>query len=244
MKIVVFSDNNTDIQIICKVILCCGYEYDFFNNEKDLFKRLDKEGYDMLIMHVQNFILRYKNILSEIRTKLYFLIPAIVISNDSTEGEVVGAFEAGADDFLVSPTRPRVLIARVKALLRRSYLYSNENAIITVNNYVFEPLMNRVTVSGDFIEIRPKEFKLALLLFCNLGRPLSREYILRKIWRSGSSDNIRSIDSYIARIRLKLLLIPKNGYKLVPVYGYGYRLIEVDKMLGVKTRLVIDAFNE
>ncbi|QRX83434.1 response regulator transcription factor [Glaciimonas sp. PAMC28666] len=231
MKIVIFCENSTDIKDICKEIFVSGYKYDVFHDEKNLFKRLHKEGYDMVIVHVHNFMLKYQNFLTEIRTKVYYLIPAIVISNDSTEGEVVGAFEAGADDFLVNPIRPRELIARVKALFRRSYLRCNENAKITVNNYVFEPLINRVTVSGDLIEMRPREFKLALLLFCNFDRALSREYILRKIWKSESNNNIRSIDSHIARIRLKLFLIPKNGYKLAPVYGYGYRLSEVNKMI-------------
>ena len=90
--------------------------------------------------------------------------------------------------------------------------------------YVFETRSARLTIAGELVELTQKEFDLALLLFRNLGRPLSRAYILEAVWSRDIEIPSRTMDTHISRVRSKLHLRPENGFRLAPVYSYGYRL--------------------
>jgi DNA-binding response OmpR family regulator len=84
-------------------------------------------------------------------------------------------------------------------------------------------------MAGKQIEVTQKEFDLALLLFQNLGRPLSRAYILEAIWSRERDVPSRTMDTHVSRVRNKLQLKPENGFRLTPVYSYGYRLEQLPK---------------
>jgi DNA-binding response OmpR family regulator len=79
-------------------------------------------------------------------------------------------------------------------------------------------------MDGEQIDVTHKEFNLALLFFRNLGRPLSRAYIHESIWVRETAVPSRTMDTHVSRVRNKLRLRPENGFRLVPVYSYGYRL--------------------
>jgi len=119
------------------------------------------------------------------------------------------------------------LIARVQALLRRSYPHQHMPESLEFGQYIFETRSARLTISGNLIELTQKEFDLALLLFRHLGRPLSRAYILEEVWSRDVEIPSRTLDTHISRVRNKLQLRPENGFKLVPVYSYGYRLEQI-----------------
>jgi len=77
---------------------------------------------------------------------------------------------------------------------------------------------------GSVIDVTQKEFYLALLFFRNIGRPLSRAYIHESVWVRETAVPSRTMDTHVSRVRNKLALRPENGFRLVPVYSYGYRL--------------------
>jgi DNA-binding response OmpR family regulator len=98
---------------------------------------------------------------------------------------------------------------------------------IRFGNYVFESRSGRLTMAGTHIQVTQKEFELALLFFRNLGRPLSRAYILEAVWASEVEIPSRTMDTHVSRVRSKLQLRPENGFRLAPVYSYGYRLEQI-----------------
>lgn len=97
-------------------------------------------------------------------------------------------------------------------------------------HYAFDRITNRVTVENIVIRLTKKEFELALLLFRNLGKPLSRDQIHEAIWRSARVPSSRTLDTHVAKLRSKLSLCLENGYRLMPIYGYGYWLVSVDAL--------------
>ncbi|MEG0884449.1 MAG: winged helix-turn-helix domain-containing protein, partial [Janthinobacterium sp.] len=91
-------------------------------------------------------------------------------------------------------------------------------------HYTFETRPDRLLRDGEVLDVTHKEFALALLFFRNLGRPLSRAYIHEAVWQRDTALPSRTMDTHVSRVRNKLQLKPEHGYRLVPVYSYGYRL--------------------
>lgn len=135
-----------------------------------------------------------------------------------------GILAAGATDYLVKPIRRHELATRVQVLLRRAYPEREEPEQVRFGDYLFEPKSGRICVGNRQVVLTQKEFRLALLFFRHLGRPLSRATIQDHIWMQEPEVPSRTIDTHVSRVRMKLNLKPENGYRLVPVYSYGYRL--------------------
>ncbi|HEY4318733.1 MAG TPA: response regulator transcription factor [Herbaspirillum sp.] len=147
------------------------------------------------------------------------------------------ALQTGADaraavDYVLKPLRLNEVQLRVQILLQRADPDYQDQQQLRFAQYVFETPSNRITRDGVAVEMTQKEFELALLLFGNLGRPLSRAYIQDAIWSRANDDDdddlpSRTLDTHISRVRNKLQLKPEQGFRLTPVYGYGYQLEQV-----------------
>jgi DNA-binding response OmpR family regulator len=86
-----------------------------------------------------------------------------------------------------------------------------------------------VIAAGSTVNLTQKEFDLALLFFRHLGRPLSRAFIRESIWMQEADVPSRTVDTHVSRVRSKLRLRPENGFRLLPVYNFGYRLEQINK---------------
>ena len=178
----------------------------------------------MLVIHWQSPDSSGIEVLRWARERLPASLPVLLMTNQADEDDIVAGLAAGADDYIIKPIRRGELVARIQALLRRAYPTQNAAEQIQFGDYVFETRTGRLTMKGNVIELTQKEFDLALLLFRNIGRPLSRAYILEAVWSRDIEVPSRTMDTHISRIRSKLQLRPENGYRLAPVYSYGYRL--------------------
>jgi DNA-binding response OmpR family regulator len=149
------------------------------------------------------------------------------MTSRSGEDDIVAGLAAGADDYMIKPLRRGELLARVQALLRRAYPSQNMVEQIQFGSYIFETRTARLLKDNVPIEVTQKEFELALLFFRNLGRPLSRAYILEAVWARDIELPSRTMDTHVSRVRTKLQLRPEFGFRLAPVYSYGYRLEQI-----------------
>jgi DNA-binding response OmpR family regulator len=136
----------------------------------------------------------------------------------------VAALDAGANDYLIKPMRNGEIVARVQVLLKRAYPEQHAGELMRFGRYVFETATTCVKHDQKTIKVTQKEFDLALLFFEHLGRPLSRAYIREMIWPGESELPSRTLDTHVSRVRSKLGLRPENGFRLSPVYSYGYEL--------------------
>ena len=150
-------------------------------------------------------------------------LPIIMLTARSTESDKLGGFDAGADDYITKPFSPRELVARVKALLRRSSVETSE-APIEVAGLRLEPETFRVIAKGEAIRMGPTEFRLLHFLMRNLDRVLSRARLLDGVWGDQVFIEERTVDVHIRRLRLALQ--PSGHDRLIEtVRGGGYRFL-------------------
>jgi len=151
-------------------------------------------------------------------------VPIIMLTALAEEVDQVTGLEIGADDYITKPFSPRALVARVRALLRRSKGGTKTPNVIRVGGLEIDAEKYNVTHNGNPIKLTPNEFKLLQLLAARPGQTLTREQLLDDLHGSALSFD-RSIDSHIKNLRKKLEAAA--GQALIEtVYGIGYRFIE------------------
>lgn len=224
MRIAVLDNDRSQADTICQVLSGAGHTCQTFESGKDLLAQLRKDSADLLIMDWQVADMPGTEVLRRAKEKMAANTPTMFLANASAEDDMVAGVTSGADDFLVKPLRRGELAARVSALLRRAYPSQNGSEQLTFGQYTFETRPGRLLMDGQPVDVTHKEFYLALLFFRNIGRPLSRAYIHESVWVRETAVPSRTMDTHVSRVRNKLALRPENGFRLVPVYSYGYRL--------------------
>ncbi len=227
MRIAVLDNDHNQTNLICEVLASTGHTCIAFHSAKELLLQLRKETFEMLILDWQVPDLSAAEVLRESRDKLPTNMPVLVLANRSGEDDIIASIDAGANDYLVKPIRRVELVARVQALLRRAYPDWHNAEQINFGPYAFEARTGRLQLNNKPIELTQKEFALALLFFRHLGRPLSRAFIHESVWSRDVELISRTMDTHVSRVRNKLQLRPENGYRLAPVYSYGYRLEQI-----------------
>lgn len=229
MRIAILDDDQNLLDLTAATLTSAGHVCHTFSSGKAMMHQLHRESFDLLILdwHVPD--LNGTEILKWVREKLSASLPVLFMTSRSGEDDIVAGLAAGADDYMIKPIRRAELVARVQALLRRAYPTQTASEIVNFGPYEFDVRASRAKLNGEEIELTQKEFDLALLLFQNLSRPLSRAYILEAVWSRDIEVPSRTMDTHISRVRSKLDLRPENGYRLAPVYSYGYRLEQISK---------------
>jgi DNA-binding response OmpR family regulator len=224
MKIAVLEQDRSQAELICQVLTAAGHHCQAFDNARDFFFQLRKDNTDLLVMDWKVADMEGPEVLRRAKEKMASNAPAIFLVGGNAEDDIIAGVTAGADDYLVKPLRRGELVARVSALLRRAYPAQNSAEQLQFGPFTFETRPGRLLKDGSIIDVTQKEFSLALLFFRNIGRPLSRAYIHESVWVRDTDIPSRTMDTHVSRVRNKLSLRPENGFRLVPVYSYGYRL--------------------
>jgi len=224
MKIAVLEQDRPQADLICQVLSAAGHSCQSYDSARDLLGQLRKDSADMLVMDWNVPDMDGAEVLRRAKEKLASAAPTMFLVGNNAEDDIIAGVTAGADDYLVKPLRRGELVARVSALLRRAYPSQNSAEQLQFGPYTFETRPGRLLKDGSVIDVTQKEFSLALLFFRNIGRPLSRAYIHESVWVRENDVPSRTMDTHVSRVRNKLHLRPENGFRLVPVYSYGYRL--------------------
>lgn len=146
-------------------------------------------------------------------------IPIILLTAKSEEEDKLFGYELGADDYMTKPFSPKVLVAKVKALIKRVNTPKDQN-ILDYNGLKINKLSHEVILHGESLSLSPKEYDLLIYLSSNEGIALSRDKILDNVWGYDYFGDIRTVDTNIKRLREKLL--DKADY-IATVRGSGYK---------------------
>lgn len=148
--------------------------------------------------------------------------PVLFASALGAEQDIVVALDAGADDYVVKPLRHEEVLARVRALARRTGAAGR--ALLGCGTVSLDITNRSATLRGQPVALTDREFDVALYLLKNRGRLISRAELLKQVWRTSASLETRTVDTHVSRVRQKLQLQRANGFRLEAVYNHGYRL--------------------
>ncbi|MBD3145037.1 response regulator [Microbispora bryophytorum] len=148
-------------------------------------------------------------------------LPIILLTARGDDLDVVVGLEAGADDYVVKPVEPRVLDARIRAILRR--LESATPDRLTFGDLVIDRGALKVSLAGKEIHLTPTELRLLLELVRHPGQVLNRRYLLRAVWDHTHVADSRLVDACVQRIRAKIEPAPADPVYIHTVRGFGYR---------------------
>lgn len=156
-------------------------------------------------------------------------IPVLILTARSQESDLVMGFNLGADDYVTKPFSTAELVARVRALLRRSSLQASSDTaaqkVERFGNVEVNPDTRIVLRNGGAVELTPKEFDLLLALIRRRGAIASRNELLKEVWRYGNADIMtRTVDVHIAELRRKLEEDPADPRHILTARKAGYRL--------------------
>jgi len=162
------------------------------------------------------------DILKEVRAETTMQdLPVLVLTARTTEMDKLVGFEHGADDYLTKPFSTRELVARVKALLRRSKSAPASGRMMA-GDLIVDTLSREASIAGRKLALTRREFDLLAFLLHHQGRVVSREELLRKVWGYGYMGETRTVDVHVRRVRVKL---GEAGRFIETVMGAGYKLV-------------------
>jgi two-component system alkaline phosphatase synthesis response regulator PhoP len=150
-------------------------------------------------------------------------VPVILVTARDEDIDKIVGLELGADDYLTKPFNPREMVARVKALLRRSVMagISDSQIILHIADLTIDTGRREVLVAGALIEMRTQEFEVLYYLAQNHGRVLTREKLLNLAWGFDYAGETRTVDMHVSQIRRKL---QHSKIKIETITGVGYKL--------------------
>ena len=146
-------------------------------------------------------------------------VPVIMLTARSEERDELQGFELGVDEYISKPFSPKILVARVEAILRRT-LGTDKNELLNAGGIVIDKAANQVTIDGRHVELSYKEFELLSYFVENQGLALSREKILNSVWNYDYFGDARTIDTHVKKLRSKL---GDKGDYIKTIWGMGYK---------------------
>jgi two-component system response regulator MtrA len=220
---ILFADDDLDIQqAVCFVLEEAGMEVHFASDGRhalDIFRVIP---IDLVILDVMMPEIDGLEVCKRIRR--ISGIPVIMLTARGREEDVVCAFETGADDYIIKPLRPRELVARVHALLRRAIEQRDNQRLLAFGSLMMDLEAHRVTYRDRNIQMSPMEFKLLRYLMENAGIVLSKEDLLEHVWGyPPAAGDMNLIEATVRRLRKKVEKDPSHPHYIKTVWGTGYR---------------------
>ena len=224
MRIALLEDDRDQIALLRGWIEGAGHSLHAYERGRDFLREVARESFDVFLLDWMIPDKSGTEVLAWIRANLKERVPVLFVTARDAEEDIVSVLQAGADDYLVKPLRKLELLARIQAVLRRARPAGGDEEAADFGEYHIDVARRSITRRGEAIDLTQKDFDLAVFLFRNQGRLLSRNHLFEAVWGKSTEINSRTIDTHVSRLRTRLGLAPENGWRLASVYQHGYRL--------------------
>ena len=224
MRIAVLEDDAAQAELLQSWFNAAGHKCRLFSTGTDFRTALMHDTFDLLVLDWNLPDTSGTDVLAWVRENMDWHIPVLFATSREQEEDIVFALEHGADDYMTKPVKQRETLARIAALERRTHPATEPDTMLELGPFGFDIANRQVRIGADTVELTNKEFELALLLFRNPGRLLSRSYLLENVWGTSAELSTRTVDTHISRVRNKLGIHPDRGVRLSAIYNHGYRL--------------------
>ena len=225
MRVAILEDDADQAELVSHWLTDAEHSVDHFAEAASFLRAVRRDSFDLYVLDWMLPDLSGIEVLKKLRKEMNDFSPVVIVTAKDEEQSIVRGLEAGADDYLIKPVRRAELVARVSAILRRTVGNRAEDEGLDAAPYTFNAANNTVTLRGKKIELTNREFQLALFLFRNAGKMVSRNHMLETIWGiENKSLSTRTVDTHVSRLRKKLKLGEENGWVLSAIYQHGYRL--------------------
>jgi len=222
-KILVIEDDLTILEGINDTLKFHGYTVIEAHNGQNGLRLAREEQPDLIILDIMLPDHDGFEILKKIRETDREL-PVIMLTARSQETDKLLGFELGADDYVTKPFSVKVLMARIKAVLKRSGGRSNHDAPIRIGDAFINLKNFEIKKGGETFQLSPKECHILKLLAQNPNEVITRERIIDEVWGEDYFPSPRTIDNFILKLRTKIEEDPKNPDHILTVHGAGYKL--------------------
>lgn len=220
-KILIVDDEPDIVEFLQYNLEQNGFKTVIALNGKDAIRLADEHVPDLILLDIMMPVMDGVQTCHELRKnkKLDSTLIAFLTARGEEYSQIAG-LDAGADDYIQKPIRPRLLLSRINALMRRSRSDAgSRGGIIEVDTIRIDPVQFEVTVEGVVVELAKKEFEMLLMFCSHPGKVFTREEIFRKVWGYSESIASRTIDVHISKLREKL-----GGRYIKTLKGIGYKL--------------------
>jgi DNA-binding response OmpR family regulator len=198
-----------------------GYRVTSVDSGGEALRALEAEPVRLVVLDLNLPDMDGLDVCRQIRTRSS--VPVVMLTARDQEPERVAGLAAGADDYIGKPFSPRELVARMKAVLRRTEQHSGAAAdVLALGDVALRRRAREVDVAGEPVELRPKEFDLLAYLMLNPGVVLSRDLLLERVWGYDYAGGTRTVDVHVAQLRQKL----GRPDLIRTVRGLGYKAVQ------------------
>lgn len=218
MQILIADDESRMRKLLRDFLEREGYQVlEAANGEEALDLFYENKNIDLIILDVMMPRIDGWQVCKEIRSRSK--IPIVMLTARAEEQSELKGFELGVDEYIAKPFSPKILVARVGALLKRTKNIE-ENSLVNAGGIVINKEAHSVTIDGEIVELSVKEFELLTYFVENQRIALSREKILNSVWNYDYFGDARTIDTHVKKLRNKL---GEKGNYIKTIWGMGYK---------------------
>ena len=220
IKILLVEDDSRLREIVTKYLENEDFLVTIAASGKEAYEALENEVFHLILLDVMLPDTDGWSILRKIRKNKE--TPVVMLTARSEEQDKLFGFELGADDYITKPFSMKLLLARIKAVLKRNQVLSASNEV-TINEITLNKDYRQVFIEGRKLELSPIEYSLLLYFIDNLNLALSRNQILDSVWGFDYFGDERTVDTHVKRLRKKL---GEKSQVIETVRGHGYRMVK------------------